>query len=280
MGIRQKALETAIWSLRKGVRAMLGSRAPAVLARIAEALPPVVDQQTRFGTIRLWCPGSLAEYRARTLLTKEPETIAWIDTFAATDVFWDIGANVGVYSLYAAMQQVTTLSFEPSAANYYVLNRNIEINDMASRVSAFCLAFNDSTRLDSLHMQSTACGGALNSFASPIDWRGAAFAPVFTQGTIGFGVDDFICRFDPPFPNHIKIDVDGNEDRIVRGAERTLRDPRVKSLSVELNEDRAEYCRQLRGALEAAGMKFVKRGHAAELEGTLSHSSYNYLFMR
>src|SRR5688572_16327185 len=41
--------------------------------------------------------------RAASLFDKQPATIAWIDAFPAGSVFWDIGANVGVYSLYAAL---------------------------------------------------------------------------------------------------------------------------------------------------------------------------------
>ena len=37
------------------------------------------------------------------LLTKEPGTIAWIEGFTEDDVFWDVGANVGLYSLYAGI---------------------------------------------------------------------------------------------------------------------------------------------------------------------------------
>lgn len=38
-----------------------------------------------------------------TLLEKEPETIEWIDGFGAGETMWDVGADVGIYSIYAAM---------------------------------------------------------------------------------------------------------------------------------------------------------------------------------
>ena len=85
-------------------------------------------------------------WRARTSLTKEPETLEWINTFEDADVLWDIGANVGVYSLYAALRRLTVLAFEPSSANSYVRSRNVEINKMDDRVSTFCLTFNNMTK--------------------------------------------------------------------------------------------------------------------------------------
>src|SRR5262245_565967 len=45
--------------------------------------------------------------RARSVLTKQPATIEWIDRFHPNSVFWDVGANVGVYTLYAAMRADT-----------------------------------------------------------------------------------------------------------------------------------------------------------------------------
>ena len=51
--------------------------------------------------------------RAATMLTKQPATIEWIDRFQPGSVFWDIGANVGVYTLYAALRGDTrVVAFE------------------------------------------------------------------------------------------------------------------------------------------------------------------------
>ena len=47
-------------------------------------------------------------------------------------------------------------------------------------------------------------------------------------------LDDLTGKFDLPFPSHIKVDVDGIEDRIVAGAERTLEVPRLKSVLIEV----------------------------------------------
>ena len=52
-------------------------------------------------------PNSIIKWRVDTILSKEPETIEWIDSFKSDSkekiIFWDIGANIGLYSLYAAM---------------------------------------------------------------------------------------------------------------------------------------------------------------------------------
>src|SRR3954454_23342205 len=97
-------------------------------ARIVEDLSEgmLTSVEVPGGSVKFFCPSPLLTNRAETLLTKEPDTIKWIDSFPAESVFWDIGANVGVYSLYAATRPgLSILSFEPLAANFHVLSRNI-----------------------------------------------------------------------------------------------------------------------------------------------------------
>jgi len=280
MSLKQKAMNSATQLLKTGIRVLGGSRSTSISAQLAEELAPIRTQETDFGSINFFCPGKIPEWRAQTLLTKEPETIEWINTFNDNDVFWDIGANVGVYTLYAALRNVAVMSFEPSPSNYYLLNRNIEINKMDNRISALCIAFNDTTRLDSLYMSSTALGDAENSFAEAIDWRGEPLTTSFKQAMIGFGIDDFIGQFNPLFPNHIKIDVDGIENKIIKGATHTLSDSRVRSILVELDSSRENYCKEVMGVIEKAGMKFIKKEHAPMFDDSEYSNSDNYFFMR
>lgn len=236
---------------------------------------------TKRGIIEFYCLGQLPAWRAETLLTKEPETIEWIDTVASGDVFYDIGANIGTYSLYAAInREVRVLAFEPLAANYYLLNRNIEQNDLSDTATAYCLALNDADLIDAFHVSDPSFGSALSSFAEAIDHNGKPLKARFTQGMIGMSLDNFIKKFDPPFPNHIKIDVDGIEDKIIAGAAQTLADPRLKSVSIELDADRTDYAQTVIQALEAAGLAFVDRRRAAELDNTPYANLYNYRFQR
>ena len=128
MSIKQKSLNLSMQLMKKIVQVVGRSKSTAILAQISEDIAPILTEETEFGRISFFCPGKIPEWRAKTLLTKEPETIEWINGFNKTDIFWDIGANVGVYSLYAALRGLSVLAFEPSPSNYYLLSRNIEIN--------------------------------------------------------------------------------------------------------------------------------------------------------
>jgi len=95
--------------------------------------------------------------------SKEPSTILWIDEhIKAGDIFYDIGANIGQYSLYAALKykgQIRVYSFEPESQNYAALNRNIYRNKLADAVRAFCIAVSDETQFDVLNIHGSMNAG-------------------------------------------------------------------------------------------------------------------------
>ena len=276
IGPRERALNWFVAILRGATRVVGGRRADRIAAGIAERMPPIVDAVTPAGTIRFFCPGLLPERRAVELLTKEPETIAWIDGFSPGDVFWDIGANVGSYSLYAALRGVRTVAFEPAASNYFLLNRNIEINRMGDRISAYCVALSDVTRLAELHMQTTELGGAFNSFSEALDWQGRPYTAAFNQGMVGFDIDSFVGNFRPAFPTHIKIDVDGLEHRVLAGARETLADRRLRSVLIEIDGEREAYKAEIQSLMERSGLDLAQSGSSLTL---VKDRSYDYLYL-
>ncbi len=175
-------------------------------------------------------PSARALWRAETLLEKEPATIAWIDRFASGDIFWDIGANIGIYSLYAAKTKgVHTLAFEPASFNHGLLCDNIRLNGLTDRITAYALAFSDRSRLGELSAADDEPGAAVASVEDGGIGR-------LKEGAIILSIDDLLARFAPPFPTHIKIDVDGLETQILEGARNALADKRLRSLLVEVDE--------------------------------------------
>ena len=97
--------------------------------RAANALFQTHEVPTRHGPIVFISTHPEALHYPRELVGREPETIDWIDGFEVPCTFWDIGANVGAYTLYAALRPgISTLAFEPSPASYAALCRNIEVN--------------------------------------------------------------------------------------------------------------------------------------------------------
>ena len=190
------------------------------------------EVSTKFGLL-FFVPAA----NAIQLMAHEPETVEWIETFTDGDVYWDIGANIGVFALYAGLKpRVRVLAFEPAASSFAVLNKNIELNSI-DRITAYCVAFAQETKLASLNMSSTSPGGCMHGFGTERDQFGRTIDVKFRQGAVGYSIDDFVTTFSPPRPTHVKIDVDGIEADILRGGRDTLSAPSVQTMIVEIEGD-------------------------------------------
>ena len=81
--------------------------------------------------IKFFAPNSLTYHRAQNLFTASPQIIEWLNSFEKNSVFFDIGSNIGIYSLYVCFlkKNISIYSFEPSTNNLRVLTKNIFINN-------------------------------------------------------------------------------------------------------------------------------------------------------
>ena len=185
--------------------------------------------------IKLHVTTEVEKFRAETFETKEPETLDWIDEHVQPgDVFYDVGANVGLFSLYAAKRGARVYAFEPEALNYAELNRNIVLNGLGDRVTAFATAIADSDHLDELYIRSFERGAALHNVGSATDGEGGAFVPAHRQGVLCTTLDSAHLKFGLPAPRHIKIDVDGFEKKVLAGAAAVFRGGSVRSALIEI----------------------------------------------
>jgi FkbM family methyltransferase len=212
-------------------------RRAAAQAFAAQQLTPYWTIDTSAGPLVFAGASVRALHDAHGFDRDEPETVAWIEGMAATDVLWDIGANVGLYAIFAAKRGVRVLAFEPAASTMAALTRNIELNGVSDKVAAYGVALSDQTKLDALYMDSarTEAGHAVHSFGTRRTVAGSIEGG-FQQATIGFTADDFVRLFQAPKPTHVKLDVDGIEAEILRGAAGLMREG-VRELMVEIYDD-------------------------------------------
>jgi FkbM family methyltransferase len=187
-------------------------------------------------------PNTSTKWRVDTIYAKEPCTLEWIAGFDPTDIFVDVGANVGMYTIWAAVTKGTRVfAFEPEAQNYAVLNRNILANGLQTRVKAYCLGLSDKQCLTDLYMGGMIAGGSGHAVGEALDYRSEPFPATFEQGCIAFRLDDLVSSKSIPVPNHLKVDVDGIEPKVIAGARTTLKDAAVKSLLIEVNPSLSEH---------------------------------------
>ena len=222
--------------------------------------------------------GKVTRMRAKLFETKEPETLRWIDGFDKEDIFLDIGANVGVYSLYAALRKIKVISLEPDALNYAMLNINLRKNNLSEYILPYSIALNDVEKFNYFNISSDEWGGALNSFGNELDYRGNKFKTVHRQGVYGLPLDMFLSKVNKS-PNHIKIDVDGNEYLILKGAENTLKSKYLKSLLVELDESRSDFEASIE-LITKCGFILLEKTHGEMFDNSEFSSTYNHIFIR
>jgi FkbM family methyltransferase len=189
---------------------------------------------------------------------KEPFTVQWIEqSIRPGDVFYDIGANVGPYSLIAAKatrNRARIFAFEPSPSSFRDLSRNVLLNGCGDSIVPMPLALWSDTRLLSFRLRSLSSGEARHRIGVE---RGRPSA--LTETVLGVRLDDLVERFAMPVPTHAKIDVDGYELEVLRGAEQTLARPDFRSLIIELDSSDTERNRTIKALLADAGFDSGRR---------------------
>jgi FkbM family methyltransferase len=200
-------------------------------------------------------PSLFTKWRVDSLFEKEPWTLDWIATFGPGEVFLDVGANVGMYTIWAAMtRRVPVYAFEPEAQNYALLNRNLLLNRLDGQVKAYCVGLSDIAAFTELHLTDLRAGGSCHSVGEKVDFKHQPTAPAFSQGCVTARLDDLVAEHVLPVPAHIKIDVDGFESKVIRGATSTLANRALRSLLVEVNQNLDDHQAMVR-TLEEFGFR-------------------------
>lgn len=216
----------------------------------------VAEVQVEGRAARFYAPNEITRWRVQTLYTKEPVTIEWLRAMPEGAVLADIGANVGMYTVFAALaRSARVVAFEPESRNYAVLNENLRLNKLADRVMALCAGLSDRRGVERLYLSEVNAGSSCHSLGEAVGFDLKPRAAAFEQGTVALRFDDLVAAGDIPAPDYVKIDVDGFEHRVIRGMEQTLRGGGVKSLLVELNPALAEH-RDIRAFLATMGFRY------------------------
>lgn len=240
------------------------------------------SRQGKSFTMSLRVPNEVCRYRAETFETKEPETLKWIDQFGGQGAFYDIGANVGLYSLYYAQTKPGRVyAFEPSALNLRLLSLNVSDNGLASRVIIVPSPLTASNEIASFRLSMLDEGGSMSTFGQDFGHDGSPLQSVLEYDTIGLTLDFMLASgLVRETPSLMKIDVDGLEHLILRGAEKVLASQNLRSILIEVNEEFRELAHEVRRILEAAGFQMLVREHSEMFEhGAFSHT-FNQVWVR
>lgn len=242
---------------------------------VSTAMEQVAAARHRDTLFNFSVPNALCRFRAETFATKEPETLEWIDALPKGITLWDVGANVGLYSVYAAKKRdCRVFAFEPSVFNLELLARNVQLNRVSDRVCIVPFALSDALGPAEMRMTSTEWGGALSTFGRDYGWDGKAIRQVFGFRTLGMSMEDAVQRLGLPQPDFIKMDVDGIEHVILKGGGVVLR--AVRGVLIEVNDDFREQSEQCSQLLTAAGLRLEAKRHSEIIEQSTTGFSHTY----
>jgi FkbM family methyltransferase len=246
---------------------------------IDDVMSRVQEVEYQGQRLKFTVPNALNRFRVETFSTKEPETLEWLDTLPEGGTLWDIGANVGLYSIYAAKKKnCRVVAFEPSVFNLELLARNLFLNVLQDQVTIAPFALSDGIGSSMMRMTTTEWGGALSTFGKKVGWDGESIKEVFAFQTFGISMDQAVSVLQIPPPDYIKMDVDGIEHLILQCGPEVLN--QVCGVLVEINDDFTEQAEQSRKSLEQAGLSFQEKRHSEMFEGTKFSNSYNQIWAR
>ncbi len=180
------------------------------------------------------------------------EVLAGVCRQKKADLFLDIGANVGVYSVMFGTRNLVPdiLAFEPDPGNYAHLLANLHVNGLTGKVKTHPVAVGSAA-------------GEVTLMEAGAHNRGESWVvhadqpPEEAPGVATHTVKQI--RFDDEFAIAgktlvIKMDVEGSEFHALRGMERTLRE-NACYLQVELYSDRIE---ELKALFAGLGYRFLR----------------------
>jgi FkbM family methyltransferase len=192
---------------------------------------------------------------------------------------WDIGANIGLYSCYAAKAaRCRVFAFEPSVFNLETLARNIFLNGLTTQVIILPIPLSETLSVSTFNMSSTEWGGALSSFGQAYGHEGRLLQKVFEYSTMGVSMTDALQLFNIPQPDYKKMDVDGIEHLILKGGAAVLQ--KVRGVLVEINEEFGEQKTDAARYLSEAGLILKERRHADMFENTAFRNTHNQIWQR
>ena len=157
-----------------------------------------------------------------------------IDMLKPGNVFFDIGANVGAYTLPAAKKLKTgnnIYSFEPEPGNFKRLDYNCSINDFSKNINRFRVAISASDGSADLYQSEDIHSG----------WHSLSEFKDVSSGKIEVTtvkLDSFIEKYKIKKIDLVKIDVEANEFEVLEGAVNSLKANIFKIIFIEFNGPR------------------------------------------
>jgi FkbM family methyltransferase len=211
----------------------------------------------------------------------EPELLDLIDDLPVGTTWYDAGASIGLFTLYAAIKRgMRTFAFEPEAQNYATLELNHYLNrgSLAHPVESFNVALGEAKGVGHIYTRVYGAGEHVKILdVSETRDTHEPFSAQHVQSVLKLPLDDLIAEYGLPAPQALKIDVDGSEIPLLAGAERTLDDHTLRTVFIELADATGG---NEQATLERRGFRLDRKSPVVRLSGGFYPELYNCVFRR
>ena len=223
----------------------------------------------------------MTRWRLKTAHTKEPATIKWLESFEPESLFFDVGANMGLYTIWAAMRRNCQVhAFEPEAENFALVNRNIRFNKLSKQVTAWPIAAYNRHAISTLYVSGMDQSGSAHSFNESVSPKLEDMDFGIEQGSVSWALDELVDRGTLPSPRYVKIDVDGLEHRVIEGMNNIIHSDTLHSLLIELTPENEPH-QNIINLMQEAGFSY----DAAQVKASTRSEGYwagtaEYIFFK
>lgn len=157
------------------------------------------------------------------------EAAVWpllLDEVQSGDVLLDVGANCGIYAVAAAQRGARVLAFEPDPVNARILRHHVRLNRVAGRV-----------RVVEAYLGEQALPVVAAERGSPVTGVHDLYLSDATRYTVRPSLPADAVLKDEPRIDLVKIDVEGAELDVLRGARRLFERTRPRRILIEVHPD-------------------------------------------
>lgn len=183
----------------------------------------------------------IRDFRTLQKGTREPELYAWIREMPENSVMFDVGSSYGQEAVYAGVLGHKVIAFNGDPQGTYFLSVNAQLNDEADITPVAALVGADEKLID--------ISFASNRFymrGRPKYWDISLQIP-------SVSLDTYVRQYGVT-PTHLKIDVDGAETDVLKGAVGVLADPRLRDIFIETDANTHDECVAL---LKGVGFELI-----------------------
>ena len=222
------------------------------------------------------------EVWAKNFAQTEPELLDFIDAIPDSATYYDIGASIGHFALYAAMRIKRVIALEPEALNFATasLNHFLNRDKITGNFTLLNIAASEAVALEQLAINLYGAGEHTKALLRSGRSEGASEKRqiLHRQPVLTFPLDELTSRFKLPEPTHLKIDVDGAESSVLLGARRCLKCRDLKQIFIEMEAGEAE--QQCSRLLAEHQFELAERHRVRRISGGYYENLTNCVFVR